>query len=101
MLDLFDRLVARLRVVWNSMTLNQKVISGAVLIAFFIAIAYLSSFRGLIQNYSVLFAELDAKSASEIITRLKQDKVPYKLSADGSTIQVPKDKATEDRKSVV
>ena len=33
MLEMLQRLGARLQQVWNAMTLNQKVISGGVLIA--------------------------------------------------------------------
>lgn len=94
-MEFLDIIVARLRNVWNSMSLNQRVISGGVLVAAFVAIAYISSLRGSMQEYTVLFTELDSKSASEIISRLEKQKITYRLSSDGATIEVPKDKATQ------
>ena len=85
----------RLRAVWDSMTLNQRVVSSGVIIALIIAIAYLSTLRDSFATYSILFTELDASSASEITTRLEQQNVPYKLSPDGTTIRVPKSQATQ------
>jgi flagellar M-ring protein FliF len=41
---------------------------------------------------SLLYAGLDAKDSSAIITKLEAAKVPYKLEGDGSTILVASDK---------
>ncbi len=95
MFEMFERLIARLREVWGSMTLNQKVISGGVFVALFVVFAYLSTLRENLVEYTVLFTELDAKSASEILTRLDQQNVTYRLSGDGTTIEVPRDQATQ------
>ena len=95
MLEMFERLVARIREVWGSMTLNQKVVSGGVFVALFVALAYLSTLRENLVEYTILFTELDAKSASEIITRLEQQDTSYRLSRDGTTIEVPRNRATQ------
>ncbi|MFC1538579.1 flagellar basal-body MS-ring/collar protein FliF [Candidatus Latescibacterota bacterium] len=95
MFETFERLMARLRAVWDSMTLNQKVISSGVFVALIITLAYLSTLKDSFQQYGILFTELDAKSASEIITHLEQQNIPFKLSADGSTISVPRNQATQ------
>ena len=94
MLEIIERLFERLRNVWEAMTLNQKVLSGAVIVALFITLAYLSTFRSSLIDYTVLFTELDAQSAYEITSRLEQQNIPYRLSADGATIEVPKESAT-------
>ncbi len=95
MLEMFEGLIARLREVWGSMTLNQKVVSGGVFVALFVALAYLSTLRENLVEYTILFTELDAKSASEIITRLEQQDTSYRLSRDGTTIEVPRNRATQ------
>ncbi len=95
MFEVFERLIGRLRDVWDSMTLNQKVISGGALVASIVAIAYLFTLRGNLIDYSVLFNELDSKSASEITTLLNQQNIPFRLSQDGRTIEVPREKATQ------
>jgi len=95
MFEMFEQFMARLRDIWDSMSLNQRVISGGVFVALLITLAYLSTLRDTLTEYTVLFTELDAKSASEIISRLEQQNIPYKLSSDGSTIRVPGDQATQ------
>jgi flagellar M-ring protein FliF len=94
MFEMLQRFIARVRGVWDSMTLNQKVISGAVLVALIVAFAYLTSLRGSLVDYTVLFTELDSSSASEIAKYLDQQKVPYRISPDGRTIEVPEDQST-------
>ncbi len=95
MFETFERLIERLRAVWDSMTLNQRVISSGVLIALIIAVAYLSTLRDSFTQYSILFTELDASSASQITTHLEQQNIPYRLSPDGNTIRVPRNQATQ------
>jgi len=94
MFEMFQQVVTRLRAVWDAMSLNQRVISGGMLIAFFITFAYLTTFRSNLINYTVLFTELDSRSASEITARLEQQDIPFRLSSDGRTIEVPENRAT-------
>lgn len=94
MFEMFNSILSRLKHIWDSMNMNQKVISGGILVALVITFAYLFTLRTTLIDYSPLYSGLDAKSASEIVSRLEQQKIPYKLSPDGTTIEVPRDKAT-------
>ncbi len=94
MFEMFNGILSRLKHIWDSMNMNQKVISGGILVALAITFAYLFTLRTTLIDYSPLYSGLDAKSASEIVSRLEQQKIPYKLSPDGTTIEVPRDKAT-------
>lgn len=49
------------------------------------------------EPYSPLFTQLDREDASAIVAKLKEVKVPYRIEADGSTIEVPESKARELR----
>lgn len=40
-------------------------------------------------NYQVLFANLEADDAGQIVTYLKDNKIPYKLATGGTTVMVP------------
>lgn len=48
-------------------------------------------------TYSVLFSDMDAESASSIVTRLKNDKVDYVLDDGGKTVRVPASRVDELR----
>ncbi|MBP1729679.1 MAG: fliF [Deltaproteobacteria bacterium] len=61
---------------------------GAVVIGY--------SFTGK-EEYHPLFSGLSMEDASNIVTKLKELKVPYKLGMDGTAVYVPKEKAYEIR----
>ncbi|HWC36537.1 MAG TPA: flagellar basal-body MS-ring/collar protein FliF [Mycobacteriales bacterium] len=50
--------------------------------------------------YDVLYSGLSSKDASAVTAKLGSDGVPYRLSADGSTISVPRNKLAAERVSV-
>lgn len=48
-------------------------------------------------EYRVLFSNLSNEDAGNIVSKLSEKKIPYKLSASGSAISVPADKVSELR----
>lgn len=93
MFETIGRAVARVRDVWNAMSLNQKVISGAVIAALLLVAAWLSSLGGITTKYTVLSAQLNPKDAVEITRILDQQKISYRITQNGTAIEVPADKA--------
>jgi flagellar M-ring protein FliF len=49
------------------------------------------------EDYHPLFSGLSMEDASNIVTKLKELKVPYKLGMEGTSVYVPKEKAYEIR----
>ncbi|MCE5249595.1 flagellar M-ring protein FliF [bacterium] len=92
MFELLERVLSRFKDVWVKMTLNQRVISGAVIVAIIGVAIFLVSLSGNMIQYSLLFAELNPQSASEIVSILEQQNVPYKLTRNGTAIEVPADR---------
>ena len=92
MFGMIQIVATRLREVWAGMTLNQKVVSGAALAAVVGVAVLLTTLSGNFTKYSVLFAELDSQSASQIVARLDQENVPYRLTGNGTVIEVPADR---------
>jgi flagellar M-ring protein FliF len=43
-------------------------------------------------QYATLYSELDAEDAGAIVEKLKTQQIPYKLSGNGTAIQVPEEK---------
>src|SRR5437899_1952485 len=50
-------------------------------------------------TWAVLFSDLDAESAGGVVSRLKNDKVPYSIDDGGKTIRVPAARVDELRLS--
>lgn len=48
-------------------------------------------------SYHLLFADLDAESAADVVSRLKAQKVPYQLDQGGRAVRVPADRIDELR----
>src|SRR2546430_1040831 len=48
-------------------------------------------------SYSLLFSDMDAESAASVVTKLKNDKVPYQLDEGGKTVRVASDRVDELR----
>ena len=93
MLEILQNVLLRLREVWSSMTLNQKVVSGTVIAALIGVSIFLTTLTEGIVEYSLLFTELDARSASEIISYLESENIPYRTTSGGTAIEVPADRA--------
>ncbi|MBJ6801283.1 flagellar basal-body MS-ring/collar protein FliF [Geomonas propionica] len=70
-----------------------------------VAVASLLAFAALITvanktDYRPLFANLNSDDAGEIVKKLKEQKVPYQIAADGKAILVPSDKVYDLRLSM-
>ncbi len=70
----------------------QKIAGGLVLAAVVITLALIMGHdSGSGGNYGVLFSSLTEPDAAEIVAKLKDQNVPYKLAANGTAIKVPED----------
>lgn len=54
-------------------------------------------FRGAMEPYASLFAQLDPEDAAAVVTKLKEQKIPYRIGGDGTRIEVPENKVHEIR----
>ncbi len=82
-------LAGRANSYWEEMSLNHKVLAGGGVLLVLAAVIFLLLSNSPSSSYEVLYSELDKKDASQIITRLDEGKVPYKLENGGTTIMVP------------
>ena len=92
----WQEVAARPREIWRKLSRGQRV-GVAALLGVGLVIAVLSSFLAGRESYALLYGGLDAQSASEIAAQLSASAVPYRLSPDGSAIQVPEARVPEVR----
>lgn len=73
---------------WTGLGRGARValLGGVTLLLAVVVWVLFSAFR---QDYRVLFAELSEADAGAVVSKLKHEKVPYRLSDDGATILVP------------
>lgn len=74
---------------WQSMGQTQKITTLMFAVGAIVSIFYLCQF---VQkaSYTPLFTQLNPKEAGAIVEKLKAMKVPYQLSNQGQTVEVPR-----------
>jgi flagellar M-ring protein FliF len=71
---------------------------GVVVVLAAVLLSYLYLWRQ--PSYSTLFSNLSSEDAATVTNRLKEDKVPYKISADGKTVYVPDTNLSDERVAI-
>lgn len=91
-----EQFFARLRTAFAALTAKQLV---SLTLAFLAAVALTigSAYWLNTTNYTVLFSDMDSESASSVVTKLKNDKIPYSIDDGGRTIRVPATRVDELR----
>ncbi|MBV8434276.1 MAG: flagellar M-ring protein FliF [Candidatus Eremiobacteraeota bacterium] len=92
---------SRFTAMWEAQSQQTRAlaIGGAVVVALgVIMVGYL--YFGRQPSYVTLFSNLSTEDASAAVARLKEDKVPYRLSADGKTIYVPDRYLSDERVAI-
>jgi flagellar M-ring protein FliF len=67
------------------------VVAGAI-----IGFVFIMNWSGR-QDYQYLYSNLSPEDAGEVLSRLKEQKIPYELTANGGSIMIPSDKVYETR----
>ena len=95
----FQQLFTRLRETFSSLSTAQLVSIGG---AFVLAVALVTGSAWWLNapDYVLLFDDLEPEAANDIVTRLKDLNVQYRLDAGGRAIEVPRDRADEIRLEV-
>ena len=90
------QLFLKLKSLASALTTAQRVsLTAAFLVV--VAIVGGSAYWVQHQDYSLLFADMDAEAAAQVVVKLKSDKIPYVLDGGGRAIRVPASKVDELR----
>ncbi len=82
--------------IFNKLSFQQRLLIGGLAIGSLIFIGFLFFIMNE-PSYSTLYTNISQEDASQVIKYLQQEKIPYKITANGSTISVPKEKVYEVR----
>ncbi len=89
----------QLKQFWDSLSTIKRLALISVLSIVLCGVLAISYF-GSQEKYAFLFTDLNAEDASAIATKLKELKVPFRVEAGGSALQVPEDRVHELRLQV-
>lgn len=91
LLNSLRELRTRFQQFWSNLTLNQKVMGGGAALSIIIALLVWGLGGHSSQPMEVLYTDLTEKDAAAIVEKLDEQKVPYQLEDQGTTILVPQD----------
>lgn len=83
----------------KGLSMTQKIL-GVVVIAVVVGGLLTLTTSSKETSYKVLFSGLTQEDAGEVLTKLKEQRIPYKLSDDGGAIMVPSSQVYEVRLSL-
>lgn len=89
--DNIKKFLISIKEVWSKLNLNQKVLIGGASLLILIALIALIIGAENKNQFDVLYTGLGEKDAADIVAKLDEYKVNYKLQDQGSTILVPAD----------
>jgi flagellar M-ring protein FliF len=96
MLEKLQPITESFRKFWGNLSnLKRLALVGATLGVLLTVLAYAAIASRV--DYTYLFTDLAPEDAAAIVERLDQQKVPHRLAAGGSAIEVPRDKVHELR----
>ncbi len=98
---MWSDLAGRMRVAWDGMNRQNRtlaMVGGGLVLAVIAGTVYFSFGRA--QPYTTLLQNLSSGDAAAVAQRLKDDKVPYRLSADGTSVSVPDANVAEERVAI-
>lgn len=95
---MWNDLAGRFRALWDGPNRNLAVGAISVVGLAVLLLGGLYAFNR--PTYEPLFSNLAPSDAAAVTQRLKEDKVPYQLSADGKTVLVPAQNISDERVAI-
>ncbi|MBW2436458.1 MAG: flagellar basal-body MS-ring/collar protein FliF [Desulfobacterales bacterium] len=92
----FRQIISQLQTFFNSISLAKRIALLTLAVGSVAAFVFLLNWTGK-PEFLPLYSHLDANDAGVIVSRLKEQKIPYRLTANGSTILIPQELIYETR----
>ncbi|MDH3826585.1 MAG: flagellar basal-body MS-ring/collar protein FliF, partial [Desulfobacterales bacterium] len=90
------QILLQLQNLFKSISIGKRIALLIIAVGFVAGFVFLMNWAGN-PEFHPLYTNLDANDAGTILNRLKEQKIPYRLSANGSTILIPQKKIYEIR----
>ena len=95
-MEAFRQILSQLNATFSNLTLGKKLSLITLIIGFAVGFFFLMTWSGK-SEFQPLYAQLDAEDASAILSRLREQKIPYRIASNGSTVMIPQEQIYEVR----
>lgn len=92
----FRQILSQLQNLFKSLSAGKRIALLILAVGSLAGFVFLMNWAGS-PEFHPLYSNLDASDAGVILNRLKEQKIPYRLSAGGSTILIPQERIYETR----
>jgi flagellar M-ring protein FliF len=92
----FRQILSQLQNLFKSLSAGKRIALLILAVGSIAGFVFLMNWAGK-PEFHPLYSNLDANDAGIILSRLKEQKIPYRLSANGSTILIPEERIYETR----
>ena len=94
-----NRLFEQINGIFKQLPLPRKILMGCVMVVTIVGLAGMFFWSNRV-DFQMVFANVPPEDASQIVEKLKEQKIPYRLVANGTGIMVSADKVYEVRLSM-
>jgi flagellar M-ring protein FliF len=89
-MEFFQNFAQQIKAFYQNLTQQQRVLFAVVVAAAIISVVGIFAFSG--PTYGTLYSNLSPQDANQIVKKLQEKSIKYKLESEGTTILVPDDK---------
>ena len=95
-MEAFRQILSQLNAAFSNLSLGKKITLATLVLGSLTGFFFLMNWTGQ-SEFQPLFAQLDAQDASAVISRLREQKIEYRIASNGSTVLIPQEHIYETR----
>ena len=95
-MEAFRQILSQLNAAFSNLSLGKKITLATLVLGSLAGFFFLMNWTGQ-HEFQPLFAQLDAQDASAVISRLREQKIEYRIASNGSTVLIPQEHIYETR----
>jgi len=95
-MEAIGQILAQLNATFSNLSLGKKITLVTLILGSVAGFIFLMNWSGE-SEYHPLYANLDPEDASVILTKLKEQKIEYRIASNGTTILIPQEHIYETR----
>ena len=90
------QILSQLNAAFSNLSLGKRITLGTLILGSIAGFVFLMNWTGKAE-FQPLYAQLDAEDASAILSKLREQKIEYRIASNGSTILIPQELIYETR----
>jgi flagellar M-ring protein FliF len=95
-MDAFRQILSQLNATFSGLSLGKKIVLMTLILGSISGFVFLMNWSGK-SEFEPLYAQLDPEDASAILSKLREQKIEYRIASNGSTLLIPQEHIYETR----